>query len=215
MIKKTSAFIITFIFLGTVIWWVNQNPEALSNINMNNNQNRTVKSLSWETPPALSIDVAQKYFAIINTDKGSMKFELFASETPNTVNNFIFLANQEFYTNTFFHRIIKGFMIQGGDPDGTGMGGPGYTFADEPVNRKYEKGILAMANAGPDTNGSQFFIMHSDYELPPQYVIFGKLVEGEEALDKIAETPVTLNQFGEPSVPTVNVYIDSIEIISE
>ena len=115
-----------------------------------------------------------------------MVAELFAVDAPNTVNNFVFLANDGFYDDVIFHRVISGFMIQGGDPTGTGRGGPGYRFNDEPVTRPYDRGTLAMANAGPNTNGSQFFIMHADYPLPPNYTIFGKLTSGEDVVDAIA-----------------------------
>jgi Peptidyl-prolyl cis-trans isomerase (rotamase) - cyclophilin family len=115
-----------------------------------------------------------------------MTAELFATEAPTTVNNFVFLARDGFYDGVIFHRVIPGFMIQGGDPTGTGSGGPGYKFDDEPVTRRYNRGILAMANAGPNTNGSQFFVMHADYGLPPNYTIFGRLTAGDDVLDKIA-----------------------------
>jgi cyclophilin family peptidyl-prolyl cis-trans isomerase len=141
---------------------------------------------SYSQAPALSIDQSKKYSATIETTAGTLTADLFASEAPNTVNNFVFLARDGYYANVIFHRVIKGFMIQGGDPTGTGTGGPGYRFKDEPVTRKYLRGTLAMANAGPNTNGSQFFIMHADYGLPPNYTIFGKLTSGEDVLDSIA-----------------------------
>src|SRR5688500_12204431 len=134
----------------------------------------------------MAIDPARSYTATIDTSAGTMTAELFASEAPKTVNNFVFLARDGFYDGVIFHRVISGFMIQGGDPTGTGRGGPGYKFEDEPVNRRYERGILAMANSGPNTNGSQFFVMHADYGLPPNYTIFGKLTDGHDTLDKIA-----------------------------
>jgi cyclophilin family peptidyl-prolyl cis-trans isomerase len=118
-----------------------------------------------------------------------MTADLFASEAPNTVNNFVALARDGYYEGVIFHRVIPGFMIQGGDPTGSGRGGPGYRFADEPVKRQYLRGTLAMANAGPNTNGSQFFVMHADYPLPPNYTIFGKLSAGEEVVDTIANAP--------------------------
>ncbi len=134
----------------------------------------------------MAIDPSKKYTATIETSAGTMTAELFASEAPATVNNFVFLARDGFYDEVIFHRVISGFMIQGGDPTGTGRGGPGYRFDDEPVSRKYARGTLAMANAGPNTNGSQFFVMHADYGLPPNYTIFGKLTSGEDVLDAIA-----------------------------
>jgi cyclophilin family peptidyl-prolyl cis-trans isomerase len=135
------------------------------------------------------IDPAKTYTATIETTAGTLTAQLFASEAPRTVNNFVFLANEGFYTNVIFHRVISGFMIQGGDPTGTGTGGPGYRFDDEPVSREYQRGTLAMANAGPNTNGSQFFVMHADYALPPNYTIFGKLSAGDDVIDAIANAP--------------------------
>ena len=140
----------------------------------------------YDSPPALAIDSEKSYTATIETSAGSMVADLFAADAPNTVNNFVFLAGDGFYDDVIFHRVISGFMIQGGDPTGTGSGGPGYRFDDEPVTRSYDRGTLAMANAGPNTNGSQFFIMHADYALPPNYTIFGKLTQGVEVVDAIA-----------------------------
>ncbi len=141
---------------------------------------------SYARPPQMTIDPGKRYNATIETTAGAMKAELFADEAPATVNNFVFLAREGFYDGVIFHRVINGFMIQGGDPTGTGRGGPGYRFADEPVRRPYGRGTLAMANAGPNTNGSQFFVMHADYPLPPNYTIFGQLTSGEDVLDSIA-----------------------------
>ena len=143
----------------------------------------------YANPPEMAIDPAKSYTATIETTAGTMTAKLFASEAPRTVNNFVFLANEGFYTDVIFHRVISGFMIQGGDPTGTGSGGPGYRFDDEPVSRDYKRGTLAMANAGPNTNGSQFFVMHADYPLPPNYTIFGQLSAGEEVIDAIATAP--------------------------
>jgi cyclophilin family peptidyl-prolyl cis-trans isomerase len=144
---------------------------------------------SYAAPPAMTIDPARRYTATIETSAGRMTAELFATDAPRTVNNFVFLARDGFYDGVIFHRVIRGFMIQGGDPTGTGRGGPGYRFDDEPVTRRYSRGILAMANAGPNTNGSQFFVMHADYGLPPNYTIFGQLTDGEDTLDAIATAP--------------------------
>jgi cyclophilin family peptidyl-prolyl cis-trans isomerase len=166
----------------------------------------------WSSPPAMTIDPNKQYTATIKTSMGDMTAELYAKDAPITVNNFVFLANQHFYDNVKFHRIIKGFMVQTGDPTGTGAGGPGYRFQDEKVTRPYTRGTLAMANAGPNTNGSQFFIMHQDYPLPPNYTIFGKLTGGYDVLDKIASVPVVAGPSGEKSVPTVDVRIETITI---
>jgi cyclophilin family peptidyl-prolyl cis-trans isomerase len=143
----------------------------------------------YKQAPDRVIDPAKSYTATIETTAGTLTAELFADDAPNTVNNFVFLARDGYYEDVIFHRVIQGFMIQGGDPTGTGRGGPGYKFKDEPVKRGYLRGTLAMANAGPNTNGSQFFIMHADYPLPPSYTIFGKLTSGEDVLDAIATAP--------------------------
>src|SRR3990172_1402830 len=144
----------------------------------------------YTTPPQMTIDMAKEYSATLKTDMGDIVVALAAKEAPTTVNNFVFLAREKFYDNTVFHRTIKGFMIQGGDPEGTGRGGPGYRFEDEPFEGEYTRGTVAMANAGPDTNGSQFFILHQDYDLPKNYVIFGKVIEGLDVVDAIATASV-------------------------
>jgi cyclophilin family peptidyl-prolyl cis-trans isomerase len=168
-------------------------------------------SKQWSNPPAMEIDPNKQYFATIETSLGTMKAELFAKEAPATVNNFVFLSRQGFYDGVTFHRVIKNFMAQTGDPTGTGSGSPGYRFKDEPVTRKYERGTLAMANSGPNTNGSQFFIVHQDYPLPPQYTIFGKVTEGIETLDKITAVP-TGNGRGGPDTPRTEIKISSVKI---
>jgi peptidylprolyl isomerase len=160
----------------------------------------------------LSINKNKKYSAVLHTEKGDITVELNANRTPITVNNFVTLAKKEFYNNTIFHRVIKGFMIQGGDPKGDGTGGPGYKFDDEPFTGEYTRGTIAMANAGPDTNGSQFFIMHGDNPLPKDYVIFGKVTAGMDVVDAIAESPVQSNFSGETSSPVTPVKILTIDI---
>ncbi len=149
---------------------------------------------------------------ILHTEKGNITLKLTTGKTPKTVNNFVTLSKKGFYNNTVFHRVIQGFMIQGGDPKGDGTGGPGYKFADEPFTGEYTRGTIAMANAGPNTNGSQFFIMHADNPLPKNYVIFGKVTSGLEVVDKIAESQVASSSSGESSSPVVPVKILSIEI---
>ena len=150
--------------------------------------------------------------AILQTEKGNITISLNTDQTPITVNNFVTLAKKGFYNKTIFHRIIKGFMIQGGDPKGDGTGGPGYKFADEPFTGEYTRGTIAMANSGPNTNGSQFFIMHADNPLPKNYVIFGKVISGIETVDAIAESPVQPSSSGESSSPLTPVKILSVEI---
>ncbi len=150
-------------------------------------------SKQYPAPPPLAIDGAKRYTATLETSAGTMTAELLPGEAPLTVNNFVFLAREGFYDGVIFHRVIPGFMIQGGDPTGTGTGGPGYRFRDEPVRLGYKRGTLAMANAGPNTNGSQFFVMHADYGLPPSYTVFGRLTAGHDVLDAIATAPKGAN----------------------
>jgi len=169
-------------------------------------------SKQYSVPPVMGIDTAKKYQAVMTTNKGAITFELFASETPNTVNSFVFLSREGFYDGVIFHRIIAGFMLQGGDPTGTGTGGPGYKFADEKVTRDYIPGTLAMANSGPNTNGSQFFIMCGNVPLPKQYTIFGQATEGLDVVDIIAATPTTVSPSGEQSSPTEEIRIVEVEI---
>ena len=145
---------------------------------------------SYSAQPELSIDLDRKYSATLHTSLGDIEVEFLAAEAPLAVNNFLFLAGEGFYDGVIFHRVISGFMIQGGDPTGTGRGGPGYKFRDELDGAgKYTRGTMAMANAGPNTNGSQFFLMHRDYGLPHNYTIFGKVTSGIEVIDAIAALP--------------------------
>ncbi len=165
----------------------------------------------WSNAPAMEIDPSKTYTATLHTTLGTLTAELFARDAPVTVNNWVFLARQGYYDDVTFHRVIKGFMAQTGDPTGTGTGDPGYRFQDEPVTRKYERGTLAMANAGPNTNGSQFFIVHKDYPLPPNYTIFGKVTDGLDTLDKIADAPTGPGRGG-PNTPKTEIRITSIDI---
>ena len=143
---------------------------------------------SYVAQPEISIDTSKKYTATIETEKGNLILELFSKDVPVTVNNFIFLARDGFYNGITFHRVIHGFMAQGGDPTGTGSGGPGYKFADEFTEHKHETGTLSMANAGPNTNGSQFFITYTPQpHLDGRHSVFGKLVKGMEVLENIRQ----------------------------
>ena len=143
----------------------------------------------YDTPPEIAIDLDKGYRASLDTNHGTIEIELFAERSPLAVNNFVFLAKDGFYDGVIFHRVIQNFMIQGGDPTGTGRGGPGYRFRDELEGEgSYRRGTVAMANAGPNTNGSQFFICHGDVDLPHQYTIFGEVTSGIEAVDSIATT---------------------------
>ncbi len=163
--------------------------------------------------PAMNLDLKKQYSAVLHTTDGDITIEFDTQNTPITANNFIALAKTHFYDNVIFHRTIPGFMIQGGDPTGTGSGGPGYKFNDEYLKGKYTKGTVAMANAGPNTNGSQFFIMHSDYDLPNAYVIFGHVTAGLDIVDKIATAPT--KQGGEGSSPVTPVKITSVDILEK
>lgn len=153
----------------------------------------------------------------IETNKGTIIFETYDNDAPNTVKNFIALANKGFYNGVIFHRVIKGFMIQGGDPTGTGTGGPGYKFADEldpntpSAKMGYTRGTLAMANSGANTNGSQFFIMHVDYPLPHSYTIFGKVLSGMEVVDAIATAPVDGDDKPISEVKMVKVTVEEVK----
>jgi cyclophilin family peptidyl-prolyl cis-trans isomerase len=151
----------------------------------------------------------------LETTKGTIIFETYDADAPKAVQNFITLSEKKFYDGIIFHRVIKDFMIQGGDPEGTGKGGPGYTFEDEldpntaSAKAGYVRGVVAMANRGPNTNGSQFFIMHQDYPLPHNYTIFGKVISGIEVVDAIANTPV-----GEENRPLEQMMIKKVTVES-
>jgi peptidylprolyl isomerase len=174
------------------------------------------KGKQWNAPPPMTIDPGRRYSATLRTSEGDLLVDLLAEEAPKTVNNFVFLARERYYDGAPFHRIIRDFMVQTGDPTGTGTGGPGYRFEDESVRLRYTKGIVAMANAGPNTNGSQFFIVHGrEVKLPPSYTIFGRVREGLEVLDKIAETPVAPARGGERSRPQREVRLESVSIDEE
>jgi cyclophilin family peptidyl-prolyl cis-trans isomerase len=163
----------------------------------------------FDAEPPMGIDPAKRYTADMKTSKGQMTIALDPNAAPRTVNSFVFLARSGYYDGVIFHRIIPGFMAQGGDPTGTGTGGPGYQFADElPAPGRYEIGSIAMANAGPNTNGSQFFIISGPdgVRLPPSYSLFGKVVSG-------LETVAALDSVGTRSgSPTERVTIESVTI---
>jgi cyclophilin family peptidyl-prolyl cis-trans isomerase len=155
------------------------------------------------------LDDALTHTATITTSCGEIVVELYSQEAPRTANNFAFLASEGFYDATIIHRVVPGFVVQMGDPTGTGSGGPGYRFADELAsarNRGYSRGTLAMANAGPDTNGSQFFICLDDVRLPPQYSVFGEVTAGMDVVDRIAQLPLR----GE--TPTEAVFVEAVQL---
>ena len=206
---------IIFLTLITFISCSNESDTLNESVQLNENEQEgdvLSDNKVYESMPEMNIDISKKYTAVIKTSMGDMSIEFFTEDAPMTVNNFINLSRDGYYDNVIFHRVISGFMIQGGDPSGTGHGEmgkyPGYKFEDELNNqRSYDKGILAMANAGPDTNGSQFFIMHVDYPLPYQYTIFGLVTEGLDIIDKIASV-----ETGDGDKPVNDVVIESIEI---
>ncbi len=189
-----------------------------SNIETDNNlteERDDMNNKTYPDEPELLIDTNKNYTALLETSQGNMSIQFYTDLAPITVNNFIFLARDGYYNGVIFHRVIPGFMIQGGDPSGTGHGDmgtyPGYKFNDELDNPiPYDRGILAMANAGPNTNGSQFFIMHKDYPLPYQYTIFGKVTEGLEVIDKIASI-----QTDSSDRPLEEIIINKITIYEE
>ena len=158
-------------------------------------------SQQWDNAPEMQIDAAKNYSVSVETNKGTLEIELFAKDAPNTVNNFVFLAREGFYDGVAFHRVIPNFMIQGGDPTGTGSGGPGYRFADEFDGNpnRHDTGSLSMANAGPGTNGSQFFICHGPQpHLDGKHTVFGKITSDQATVDSIAQgdtmVKVTVNE---------------------
>jgi peptidyl-prolyl cis-trans isomerase B (cyclophilin B) len=147
----------------------------------------------WNAPPKMEIDTSSNYSVSIDTNRGTIELELYPQHAPQTVNNFVFLAKQGFYDGVTFHRVIEDFMIQTGDPTGTGRGGPGYKFGDECKGNplKHERGVISMANAGPNTNGSQFFITHvSTPHLNGKHTVFGKVTKGQDVVDAIQQGDV-------------------------
>jgi len=187
---------------------VNTNPITTNNVNENTNINTLINE------PNLTNNKNTMSVVKITTNKGDITIELFADDAPKTVENFVTLANKDFYNGIIFHRVISGFMIQGGDPTGTSTGGPGYKFADElnpntpSYKTGYVRGTVAMANAGPNTNGSQFFIMHKDVPLNHDYTIFGRVISGLETVDAIASTKT-----GPGDRPAEDVVMTKIEVV--
>jgi cyclophilin family peptidyl-prolyl cis-trans isomerase len=188
-VKRLSYLMLMFILAAVAAACAQQQPPASTPAPAGASE--TAKQpKQWRTPPEMTINPEKTYEAVIETTKGPITISLFAKDAPKTVNNFVFLSKEGFYDNVMFHRIIKTFMIQTGDPTATGGGGPGYKFEDElKAPYSYEPGIVAMANAGPNTNGSQFFICTQDCShLTKSYSIFGKVKEGMETVQAIAES---------------------------
>ena len=214
MLKKNIyRFLIILLFISAC---GSNEVEEITETTVQDNKGESTMSDEkvYSSMPEMIIDQNKSYTAVIQTSMGDLTVEFFSDTAPVTVNNFVSLSNDGYYDNIIFHRVISGFMIQGGDPSGTGHGEygkfPGYTFEDELNNQQpYEKGILAMANAGPNTNGSQFFIMHVDYPLPYQYTIFGKVTDGLDVIDTIASV-----QTAEGDKPVEDVVILGVTVSS-
>jgi cyclophilin family peptidyl-prolyl cis-trans isomerase len=209
-----------FIYQGTTYVPLRFVGEALGKPVSYNNKTQTVfvGRPTYTKAPEMIIDPTKKYQANIITDQGNVTIELFAKDAPLAVNNFYKLSSDGFYNDILIHRIIENFMIQTGDPEGTGTGSPGYTFNDELNNgHKYDPGIVAMANSGPDTNGSQFFICTgaecaTNLNDSPSYTIFGKVIKGMDVIKAIAKSPVEESVYGEMSVPKVDVKVISVSV---
>ncbi len=196
---KIVGVIVVIVVLAIVFYFMRPQPMSESTTQTENYSTSTPTTTASSTLPITSHQPTKNnmHTVTIETNKGTIVFETYDMDAPKASNNFVTLAGKGFYNGVIFHRVIKGFMIQGGDPTGTGRGGPGYTFEDElnpatpSVKAGYQRGVVAMANSGPNTNGSQFFIMHADYPLlPHKYTIFGKVVKGMEIIDAIANSPV-------------------------
>lgn len=168
----------------------------------------------WNKPFDNQLEEGKAYTATLETSHGNIQVEFYPEDAPQTVNNFVSLAKEGYYDGTPFHRIVKGFVIQGGDPTGTGTGGPGFKFKDESIKKDYEAGTLAMANAGPNTNGSQFFIVLEDLRgrLPKNYTIFGKVTDGMDVVKAISDVEVTRSPSGEVSSPVEPVILTKAEV---
>lgn len=205
--------ILSFLLLGLIVgggiyFFSDKKDSSVNGDGLGKVSTTTDQVLGGQNTEGTSTTITkEKYMITLDTNYGKIVFETYNNDAPNTVNNFVTLSQKKFYDGLTFHRVIKGFMIQGGDPKGDGTGGPGYTFADEIKPDSdlykvgYKKGVVAMANAGPNTNGSQFFIMTADYPLPPSYTIFGKVVSGQDVVDKIASVKTGTND--KPISPVV------------
>ena len=207
---KEGIAIILFIALALIGFGMYQTASGPSS---QQNQRQQQAAPPKQTTMEQAHPQTKQYEVTLQTTDGAIVIALNTNQTPKTVENFVTLTKKGFYNGTIFHRVIKGFMIQGGDPKGDGTGGPGYTFADEPFTGEYTRGTVAMANAGPNTNGSQFFIMHADYPLPKNYTIFGHVIQGMDVVDRIANAPVVANPMtGEPSKPVNPVRVTAATV---
>lgn len=228
--KKSFPWLLVIIIVIAVLalmqWWQTSDKSPSDTVNLYGTSTPVTETPATQnqqpqtpsTTPTTTTNPTKNLMHTITleTNKGTIVFETYDADAPKTVENFITLANKKFYENVIFHRVIEGFMIQGGDPTGTGMGGPGYKFADElnPATESYKKGYVrgtvAMANSGPNTNGSQFFIMHKDYPLPNNYTIFGRVVSGLEVVDAIATTPKN-----QSDKPLADVVIKKVTVVKK
>jgi len=197
--KNITAVIVGVLIIGGALFYASlepleeDDPKPENLLTEKEDQlTEEVKGVDFEKQEIITGQKNMNYEITLKTNRGEIAFETFSEKAPKATENFVNLAEKGFYDGLIFHRVIDGFMIQGGCPEGTGRGGPGYTFEDEIdpdleiYQGGYDKGIVAMANSGPDTNGSQFFIMVEDYPLPPQYTIFGKVISGQGVADEIS-----------------------------
>ena len=217
--KTKTILILTLVPLAIIILLLTANDKNLVSENPYEKENEEIIKVTDKqnvTPPKIKLDITKQYKVILKTTEGSITIKVNPLDAPMASTNFVYLSKIDFYNDTIFHRVIKDFMIQGGDPLGDGSGSPGYTFNDEPVEGEYVRGTVAMANSGPNTNGSQFFIIVKDSpNLPKNYTIFGKVVDGMDVVDKIAAGEVTDNGAGEISKPVLPVSIIETEVIEE
>lgn len=167
---------------------------------------------TYGVPRVTPVSGSKTYRAIVTTNKGSFTITFFPKVAPIAVESFIFLAQHHYFDGVTFHRVVPTFVIQGGDPTGTGECGPGYEFKDEKVNQPYARGIVAMANAGPNTNGSQFFVMLQNNQLPPNYTIFGKVTSGMSTIDRLTNVPLGPGSDGSNSSPQTKIYMKSVRV---
>lgn len=217
---KKGLILVLVLFSLFIISGCSSNSQDKAEANNEKVVSSSGTNKQYQSAPKMVIDQKKQYIAELITNMGTFKVELLASEAPTTVNNFVFLARENYYNDIKFHRIVKDFMIQTGDPTGTGAGGPGYTFEDElPSALPYGPGIVAMANRGPNTNGSQFFICNGERSKAlnsnPNYTVFGRVIEGMDVVQKISDTTVQENAQGELSKPTTDVFIQSVNIIEK
>lgn len=214
MTRNTAISIaILVLVVGTAVFFYHQQDEVEAEKVIGTQTQDTITPTTQDTTTPIMQNTTAMTQATLKTSKGDITLEFYSDIAPNAVDNFLRLAGENYYDGIIFHRVIEGFMIQGGDPTGTGTGGPGYTFADELVpesevaQRGYVRGTLAMANAGPDTNGSQFFIMHQDQALPYNYTIFGRVTSGMEVVDAIAAI-----ETDSEDKPLEDVVIENVEL---